>query len=387
VAMVAIASGFGLDKDATRLSSAANAAIECVSEITRPTTSMAFGSLLAACKHAARCVSAMSFRSAGDAISSAAYACANSYALSTDRVDEGEAMLSTSFSTSELDGNHSVSDMQALPLWLHTKLSGAAQQRMEMAHLEFKANLRRDPNTEFWHRWYSQMWDGTFRDWDLAIEVAKLPDDLWEGEDAPGKVAVAIREIEARLAAAFDRPDSVPELQQKKLLQHVQRLLASPDMTVLAAEGAADTLERAIAQYLKEAPANCLPDALTHLENVPPLFRRIAATVQSTERAEAKANRLATDIEALNVKIARLEADLRDARARTVHGLFTQSALKAAGATFGTGLVGSLGLAVGHFFGEWPSDTTLENFRGWLYDLETAAPKVEAQTLPPDYEV
>ena len=44
------------------------------------------------------------------------------------------------------------------------------------------------------------MWDGTFRDWPLAIEVALLPDNLWEGEDALAKVAEAIREIEARRA-------------------------------------------------------------------------------------------------------------------------------------------------------------------------------------------
>ncbi len=46
--------------------------------------------------------------------------------------------------------------------------------------------------------WYAQMWDGTFRDWDLAIEVATLPDELWEGEDALAKVAEAIRGIEAK---------------------------------------------------------------------------------------------------------------------------------------------------------------------------------------------
>ena len=34
----------------------------------------------------------------------------------------------------------------------------------------------------------------------------------------------------------------------------------SPEMTALTAEGAADTLERAIKTYLDEAPANCLPE-------------------------------------------------------------------------------------------------------------------------------
>ncbi|WP_299613547.1 hypothetical protein [uncultured Tateyamaria sp.] len=248
------------------------------------------------------------------------------------------------------------------------------------------AYLSADAKWSFWHRWHLEMWNGTFRDWDLAVQVALIPNEVWEGDDAVAKVAHAIREIEARQGDHFDRPDSVPEIKQQKLLEHVQRLLASPDMTALAAEGAADTLERAIAQYLKDAPANCLPDALAHLEGVPPLFRRIAATVKSVERGDAKAAKLADDIEVLNAKIARLESDLRDARAKTVHGLFTQNALKAAGTAFGAGLVGSLGLAVSHFFAEWPSDLTLENFRGWTSDLGTAEPKPEAATLPPSDE-
>jgi len=94
---------------------------------------------------------------------------------------------------------------------------------------------------------------------------------------------------------------------------------------------AAETLERAIRQYLDEAPANCPPDQLRHLEDVPALLRRISSTVKSAELSEVKAKKRATEIEALNEKVARLEADLRDARAKIVNGLFMQSALKAAG--------------------------------------------------------
>ncbi|KIC48222.1 hypothetical protein RA29_16935 [Tateyamaria sp. ANG-S1] len=282
----------------------------------------------------------------------------------------------------QIDSAFTADHLVDLPLWSGSNVPEA----LFIAHGQFMQSLYSRQDWAFWADWYRGMWDGTFRDWDLAIEVAKLPNEVWEGEDAVAKVAAAIRQIEAERKGRFDRPDNVPELQRKKLLEHVQRLLASPDMTALAAEGAADTLERAISQYLKEAPANCLPDALAHLEDVPALFRRIAVTVKSSERAETKARKLADDIETLNTKIARLEADLRDARAKTVHGLFTQSALKAAGTAFGAGLVGSLGLAIGHFFGDWPSDLTLENFRGWTSDMGTAEPKPEAARLPPIYD-
>lgn len=51
----------------------------------------------------------------------------------------------------------------------------------------------------FWRRWYQEIWEGTFKDWELAFEVARLPDHLWEGSDALEKVAEAIREIERDL--------------------------------------------------------------------------------------------------------------------------------------------------------------------------------------------
>lgn len=60
--------------------------------------------------------------------------------------------------------------------------------------------LQSDLDWTFWLHWYSQVWDGTFRDWELATEVALIPNEVWEGEDALAKVAEAIREIEAKRA-------------------------------------------------------------------------------------------------------------------------------------------------------------------------------------------
>jgi len=235
--------------------------------------------------------------------------------------------------------------------------------------------------------WYQQVWDGTFRDWDLAIKVAKIPNEFWEGEDALSKVAQEIERIETELRGDAERAPNVPELERTTLLEHVRKLLKDPNMTALAAEGAADVLERSIRQYLYEAPANALPDELQHLEAVPGLLNRIASTIKSAERADAKAERMADDIEALNAKVAKLEADLKAARARSVEGLFLKSAIAAAGAAFGTGVIASLGLATSHFFGSWPSDITLENLRGWLDDLEKAAPAPELPSLPPAHDV
>jgi len=231
------------------------------------------------------------------------------------------------------------------------------------------------------------MWDGTFRDWDLAIEVAKIPNQFWEGEDALSKVAREIERIKAELQTEAERAPNVPELERKTLLEHVQKLLKDPEMTALAAEGAADVLGRAIRQYLDEAPANALPDELHHLDALPGLFRRIATTVKSAETSQSKAEQLADNIEALNEKVARLEADLKVARARSVEGLFLSNAISAAGKAFGTATVAGLGITFSHLIGAWPGDWTLENLRGFLNDLERAKPAVDPSVLPKPIDV
>ncbi len=69
-----------------------------------------------------------------------------------------------------------------------------------LEHKKFLSVLSDGEQWSFWHRWYGEMWVGDFTDWDLAIEVAKIPDEVWEGDDALANVAQAIREIEARRA-------------------------------------------------------------------------------------------------------------------------------------------------------------------------------------------
>jgi hypothetical protein len=235
------------------------------------------------------------------------------------------------------------------------------------------------PEWAFWKEWYQGFLEGAPIDWRLQRQVALIHNSIWH--DGPEAIAAEIERIQAEFGNTKDlpRPENVPELERSKLLQHVKMLLASSDMTALAAKGAAEVLDSAIQQYLNDAPANCLPDGLIHLEGLPSLFRSISATVKSNQKAKVKEEKLADEIEALNAKITQLEASLKAARGKTVNGMFFQSALKAAGAAFGAGVVGSLGLGLAHFFGEWPSDLTLENFRGYLSDLKAAEPAA----LPP----
>jgi len=158
------------------------------------------------------------------------------------------------------------------------------------------------------------------------------------------------------------------------LSRHVRQLLKDPQMTALTAEGAAELLERAVAEYCNASHQNRLPEALSHLEGLPPIFRRIAHLVKAEGRAKTTEAKLRAEIEALNAQVAALEADLKAARAKSVHGLFTQAMITAMGKTFGAAVVGGTGLAVCHFFGVSVSDLTLENLRGWLSEVEKATP-------------
>jgi hypothetical protein len=48
-------------------------------------------------------------------------------------------------------------------------------------HKSFLRYLKADAAfSRFWHNWYLAMWEGRFTDWDLAVEVAEIPNDVWE---------------------------------------------------------------------------------------------------------------------------------------------------------------------------------------------------------------
>lgn len=80
-----------------------------------------------------------------------------------------------------------------IPLWSGADVPPVIQD----AHERFLDRLNQDRAIwGFWHDWYLAMWEGTFRDWDLATEVAKIPEDVWE--EGPEEVALAIRNLEAQ---------------------------------------------------------------------------------------------------------------------------------------------------------------------------------------------
>ncbi|MEO0767220.1 MAG: hypothetical protein AAFY75_14490 [Pseudomonadota bacterium] len=105
-----------------------------------------------------------------------------------------ERTHSAAVAAASKDGKQTSDILIRAPIWGDTPIP----KTVSVNHAAFLDYLGSDPDWAFFRRWYAQMWDGTFEDWDLAIEVATLDPDLWEGEDALARVAEAIREIEAR---------------------------------------------------------------------------------------------------------------------------------------------------------------------------------------------
>gem|GEM_PF-4689872 len=80
--------------------------------------------------------------------------------------------------------DHQLTDSSS-PLWHYESSKDDGPRN----HHIFLSRLDADRSTwGFWHDWYLAMWEGRFTDWDLAIEVAKIPNDVWE----QGAEAVAL---------------------------------------------------------------------------------------------------------------------------------------------------------------------------------------------------
>jgi hypothetical protein len=234
--------------------------------------------------------------------------------------------------------------------------------------------LRAGGPWEFWARWYDRAMAGDPLPWDLQEQVALIPNEVWEA--GPEAVAKEIAKIEAALSPSRARPDTVPEIERAILRQLVQGLLSAPQLTADFAASSAETIDRATQEYLNRSGENCLPEEFAALDALPGHFRRIGALALQDAAAQDAIVALEAEIEALNGAVARLEADLQDARKRTLDGRFKAAAIENLAKTVTSPwMIGAVGYGVCHFFGWTPSSWTLAHLRGYAEDLLKALPK------------
>ena len=131
--------------------------------------------------------------SVGDTTAGAA---ADSITHSTRSVTHGKGNT-TILSAATKDTEQQTFASFEFPLWQGVEVPSS----IALNHQDFLDLLDQNRATwGFWRDWYLAMWEGRFTDWNLAIEVSKIPDDVWEeGAEA---VAIEIRAIERRLKTA-----------------------------------------------------------------------------------------------------------------------------------------------------------------------------------------
>lgn len=111
--------------------------------------------------------------SVGDTTAGAA---ADSITHSTRSVTHGKGNT-TILSAATKDTEQQTFASFEFPLWQGVEVPSS----IALNHQDFLDLLDQNRATwGFWHDWYLAMWEGRFTDWDLAIEVAKIPDDVWE---------------------------------------------------------------------------------------------------------------------------------------------------------------------------------------------------------------
>ncbi len=174
---------------------------------------------------------ATALRGTDGSVRSAARAAALSCLVSTDataRSGRDSAFLSTVHATARAAGWGNISDcynassidtqiavekLLTEPLWIgQNEPSYIGNDRVR-----FVDKLRQKAAWSFWLRFYEGMWNGTFTEWEIALEVIKIPDEEWEKDYQ--RIGSLIAEIEARLALQ----KRISELEVAVLDEHAQQ--------------------------------------------------------------------------------------------------------------------------------------------------------------------
>ncbi|MGJ8596715.1 hypothetical protein [Sulfitobacter sp.] len=153
------------------------------------------------------------------------------------------ATVTAAFSAASKDSQKTLSELHKSRLW-H---DAAVPTDIEQNHRFFLDFLNLDlTKWGFWHDWYLAMWEGRFTDWDLAIEVAKIADEVWD----KGAEAVAA-EIEILRAEKLlnDLPQAEIVAFDNEALHFTARpiLLEKPDLIGATLQQVGDSLEDVLA--------------------------------------------------------------------------------------------------------------------------------------------
>lgn len=258
-------------------------------------------------------------------------------AASRSAIHSGTAHIAAT-SALKNDNQSAIHEFINRPLWMDAPIPEA----IAANHATFLKYLEEDPDWAFWRRWYSEMWDGTFKDWDLAIKVAKLPNDLWEGEDALTKVADAIQEIEAsrKDPTSFEgvQPEDVSTKSVSSLFQRAPVVQAS-----MASMSEAISLR--LDAFASLARPNERIQFVETLRAMPDTAQRICDILDQGADAPGAETALALEVGRLRAEVEQLKRDLTAAHME-IDELRKKPWFSKSGVVLAGGVLSALGVAI-----------------------------------------
>ncbi len=160
------------------------------------------------------------------------------------------------------DAGFGAPEMLEQPLWHGAE----APDRALTADWACRQIDRLGPDFAFWARWYRAAYEGRPLDLELQRRIAvEIEDGIWTGENAAGRVAERIAEIESSLG----RERAVPQ---------AQMLRRRPHRTSLIAKGLARQIDVALTEY-RRTICNAPPEALEPLDGLVSLLDQVAMSV------------------------------------------------------------------------------------------------------------
>jgi hypothetical protein len=244
--------------------------------------------------------------------------------------------------------------------------------------------LKKPENWDFWLRWWDGVTAGRPLDWELQKHVALIPREDWQ--KGPEHIAELIRKFEAGFDKVQDidpkapKPETARYLTQNRLVRRMQ------------AQGLAGQIADVIERYARDTGCNDLPDEFQALRSIPAVLLELGRKLADATTTE---DALRAEVQRLNARVLRLEADLKEAKARTLTGTFSKSFVEQAGKSLGDwkmwgALVGGIS-----YFGGMPAmvdaaQSIADSVQGIFGDRLPEPPQTgfwELPELPPLTEV
>lgn len=223
------------------------------------------------------------------------------------------------------------------PLW-----QGASPEWFVEGNTRTRAIWAKDPEVwAFWARWWDGVIAGRPIDWAIQKRIALIPETDWEM--GPSRIAAVVRGIEAEMrldspdVAKAPKPDSATHLVRDRRVTRIQ------------AEGVAAQIADAIERYHSDTGQNELPNGFEALRGIPPVLMELGRKLADANTTE---DMLRDEIQRLNARVLQLEADLKEAKQKTLTGVIAKNFAEQTGKSLGDwkmwgAFIGSVGYLSG----------------------------------------